>query len=172
MKRDKILFLSTSEIDFQRVSETTIFDNIGEAEWKFSKCGATLVIFVFVAIFAYSTGQWLDGNSYIRIHPFYSASFASFRWMWRAVFPRFHHLRVDFVLDFETKNKKTRERKRKEKSKIDGAISNKIIKFPPIKRYGFVPYDFLQMMKILQISNRASWLWINKLELGETNGIV
>lgn len=50
-------------------------------------------------------------------------------------------MRVDFVLDFE-REKKTRERKRKEKSKIDGAISNKIIKFPPIKRYGFVPYDF------------------------------
>lgn len=71
------------------------------------------------------------------------------------------------------KRKKKENKREKEKRKIkDRWSSNKIIKFPPIKRYGFAPYDFLQMMKILQISNRASWLWINKLELGETNGIV
>ena len=72
--------------------------------------------------------------------------------MWRTVFPRFYHLRVDFVLDFE---KKKRERE-KEKRKIkDIAHNNKISN--TFKKYAWF-YTIFVDDKNCTISNRASWL--------------
>lgn len=108
VKRIKHFSIDACVIDFQSVPETTIFDNISNEGENFRNA-ADPCNFRFCRDFCLRHGTMTRRKLHISILLGFIPEFPV---TWCTVFPRFYHPRVDFVFDFEIKEKKrTKTRK-------------------------------------------------------------